>query len=277
MEIRFNNVSYSLNNNILINNVNIVLKEGKINCLIGPNGSGKSTLVNLLNGQIFSTKGNISLDDYNIQDRKNNDKTNVLYLNISIVGQSPEEHFFCENVYKELVYWLEYYHYKKEKIDKHIKDAIKMVGLDEKYLSYDPLNLSSSEMRKVLLAKCFAVNPKIIILDEPTIGLDNNSKNNLIKILKTIKRRFHKTIIIASQDIEFVHQVADYVFALDNGKLLIEGDKYEVFKNDELLTQHGIGIPKIIQFELLVKNEKNIQLGFRDEVNDLIKDILRNT
>lgn len=277
MEMRFNKVSYISNKKTVINNVNVILKEGKVNCFIGPNGSGKSILLHLLNGQVLPTKGIIGLGDFEIGDKKLSNKLDSVYLNISSIGQYPEEHFFCESVYKELVYWLESYNYKKEKMNKHIKDAIKMVGLSDDYLSYDPLNLSSSEMRKVLLAKCLAVNPKVLILDEPTIGLDNADKSNLIRILKTIKRRFHKTIVIVSQDIEFVHQVSDYLFAFDNGKLLIEGDKYEVFGHDELLTKHGIIIPKIIQFELLVKKEKNIKLGLRDETNDLIKDILRNT
>lgn len=134
-----------------------------------------------------------------------------------------------------------------------------MVGLSEKYLSRDPLELSSSEMRKVMLAKGLAINPKILILDEPSIGLDAEDKRELIKLLKTIKRRYNKTIIIISQDIEFIHQLVDYLFVFKDGKILIEGDKYEVFKQRELLERNGIQIPKIIQFELLVLNNKNIK------------------
>ncbi len=253
MEIIFNNANCVSNKKAIINNVDITLKEGKIN------------------GLIFSTRCKVD------EIKFNDDTINNLCSNVNDIGQYPGESFFCESVYKELEYWLEYYNYKKEKIDKHIKDAIKMVGLDEKYLSCDPLDLSSSEMQKVLLAKCLALNPKIFVFDEPTICLDDDDKKRLIKLLKNIKRRFHKTIIIMSQDIEFIHQVADYLFVFDSGKLITEGDKYEVFKRDKLLEKHSILIPKIVQFELLTLKEKNIKLGLRDELNDLIKDILRNT
>lgn len=276
MEVKFNNVSYVSNKKQIIDNFNIELKEGKINGFIGPNGSGKTTIVQMINGRIYPTKGDIMIEKFKIKSNKNDDNIKNLYLNISTMGQHLEEHFFCESVQKELTLSLESYNYRKEKIDKHIKDAIKMVGLSEKYLSRDPLELSSSEMRKVMLAKGLAINPKILILDEPSIGLDAEDKRELIKLLKTIKRRYNKTIIIISQDIEFIHQLVDYLFIFKDGKILIEGDKYEVFKQRELLERNGIQIPKIIQFELLVLNNKNIKLGFREEINDLIKDILRN-
>lgn len=276
MEVKFNNVSYVSNKKQIIDNVNIELKEGKINGFIGPNGSGKTTMIQMINGLIYPTKGNIIMENVNVTSKKNDNNIKGLYLNIGTISQHIEEHFFCESVEKELTLCLEIYNYKKEKIDKHIKDAIKMVGLSEKYLSRDPLELSSSEIRKVLLAKGLAINPKILILDEPTIGLDAEDKKSLIKLLKTIKRRYNKTIIIISQDIEFIHQLVDYIFVLKDGRILIEGDKYEVFKQYELLEKNGILVPKIIQFELLVLNKKNIKLGFRDEINDLIKDILRN-
>lgn len=276
MEVKFNNVSYVSNKKQIIDNFNIELKEGKINGFIGPNGSGKTTIVQMINGRIYPTKGDIMIEKFKIKSNKNDDNIKNLYLNISTMEQHLEEHFFCESVQKELTLSLESYNYRKEKIDKHIKDAIKMVGLSEKYLSRDPLELSSSEMRKVMLAKGLAINPKILILDEPSIGLDAEDKRELIKLLKTIKRRYNKTIIIISQDIEFIHQLVDYLFVFKDGKILIEGDKYEVFKQRELLERNGIQIPKIIQFELLVLNNKNIKLGFREEINDLIKDILRN-
>lgn len=276
MEVGFNNVSYVSDKKKIIHDIKVELKEGKINGFIGPNGSGKTTMLQMLNGFIYPTKGHITMGKLNIKAGENEENTKSLYLNLSTVGQCPEEHFFCESVQKELTLYLEAYNYKKEKIDKHIKDAIKMVGLNQKYLSSDPLELSSSEMRKVLLAKALSTNPKILMLDEPTIGLDTEDKKNLINLLKTIKRRYNKTIIIISQDIEFIHQLVDYLFVFKDGKILVEGDKYEVFKEYKLLEKNDIQLPKIIQFELLVLDKKNIKLGFRDEINDLIKDILRN-
>jgi len=279
MEIRFNNVSFSYNEKLkskkqALTNINLDIKKGKINGIIGRSGSGKTTLVELINALLIPTIGNIKVDDFIIEKGKKIININNLRVNIGLIFQFPEEQFFNLKVKEEIKFGMTYFNVKTEEIDKRCIDALKMVGLDETYLERETFKLSSGEKRKVAIASILAFNPKVVILDEPTIGLDSLSKKNLISLIRKLKTRYHKTIIIITHDVDLLHQISDYIFVLDNGKVVLEGNKYEVFTNDEL-TNYGLVPPKIIEFEKLVQKKKNIKLGHRDDINDLIKDIYR--
>ena len=160
-------------------------------------------------------------------------------------------------------------------MSKRVSDALKMVGLDDSYLSRNPHTLSSGEKRKVAIASILVFNPQVIIFDEPTVGLDSNSKRNLMRLIKMLKNKYNKTIIIVTQDVDFLHKIVDYVYILEDGKVILEGDKYTVFSEVETLLKHGITVPKLVEFSHKVLKEKNIKMGYRDEINDLIKDIYR--
>lgn len=276
MEVKFNNIEYIINDKKIIDNVNVKLKKGQINSIIGASGSGKSTLSQMLNALIYPTSGDINIGNFTIDSQNKFNNVNDLLFNVGLVFQFPEQQFFCETVQKEIAFGLEFFNYKKDKLDKRIADALKLVELPIEYLKRDPFSLSSGEMRKVAIASVLAINPEIIVLDEPTVGLDMKSKTSLIKILKTIKRRYNKTIVIISHDVEFLYQLTDYAFVLNRGRIILEGDKYQVFKEDQILKQNGILVPKIMEFELLVQKSKKINLGYRDDIKDLVKDILRN-
>ena len=168
---------------------------------------------------------------------------------------------------------MKYFKKSVKSIEKHVSDALLMVGLDDSYLNRNPFTLSSGEMRKVAIASILAFNPKVVILDEPTIGLDNQSKKNLIKIIKLLKNRYKKTVIIVSNDTDLLLQIADHVVLLDKGKIIYDNNKYEVFKQD--LEKYGLKRPKIIEFEQMVLEKKNIKIGYRDDINDLMKDVYR--
>ncbi|MEG0826697.1 MAG: energy-coupling factor ABC transporter ATP-binding protein [Bacilli bacterium] len=160
-------------------------------------------------------------------------------------------------------------------IKKLISDTLKMVDLDESLLQRDPFTLSSGEKRKLAIASILIYNPKIILMDEPTIGLDYKSRENLIKIIRNLKTEYKKTIIIVSNDVDLIHKISDYIYILKEGNLLLSGNKYDVFKNTKLLRENNINIPKLIEFSDYVLINKRIKIGYRDEINDLIKDIYR--
>lgn len=245
----------------IISDISLSIKDGTITSFIGPNGSAKTTLLKIISSNLEPSFGEIKIGKKS---------------KVAIVNQYLDTDFFYDTVYKELQMYLEKNNYSKEKYNERIMDSIKMVGLNINYLKRDPLTLSSSEMRVLMIAKALSINPNILILDEPTVGMTYIEKNNLIKIIKTIKRRYKKTIIVASQDIEFIHLISDYIYVLKNGKIILEGNKFDIFKEVKLLKSNGLNVPKIIQFEHLVINSKKIRIGYRDDVNDLIKDILRN-
>lgn len=279
MEIKFNNVDFSYKkfnylDKEVLKNININFMKGKINAIIGKSGSGKTTLVELINNILIPTNGQIKIDDYLITNKKF-DKSLELRFNIGLIYQFPEEQFFGNTVYEELCLTLRLFNYKMNEIDKRIEDSLKMVGLNNTYLDKNPLMLSRGEKRKLALASSLLINPKVLILDEPTIGLDSKSKNDLIKLLRMLKNRYNKTIIIISHDMDFIHKFVDYIYVLYNKEIVLEGSKYDVFKQVKELKKYGIKVPKIIEFENKVLNKKKIKIGYRDDINDLIKDIYR--
>lgn len=279
MEVKYNNVSYIYNTKTPIKKraltgIDLEIKEGKINGIIGRSGSGKTTLVELLNALIIPTSGSIKVDNFVISKKNKIKNINDLRVNVGLIFQFPEEQFFNLKVEDEIKFGMTYFKIKDNDIKKRSIEALKMVGLDEEYLAKDTFKLSSGEMRKVAIASILAFNPELIILDEPTIGLDSFSKKQLVYLIRTLKTKYNKTIIMITHDVDFLHQISDYIFVLDNGKLVLEGDKYSVFTSDKL-KEYGIDAPKIIQFEKLVQESKGIKLGYRDDINDLIKDIYR--
>lgn len=265
MEIIFENVSFSYNkiNYIkkdILKNINISFKEEKVYSIIGKSGIGKTTFAELIAGIISPTEGKIV--------NQNKDK-------IGYVFQFPEEQFFNRTVRKELETGMILNHYHTDELEKRIKDALKMVGLNNEYLEKNPFKLSNGEKRLVAIASVLIFNPKIIILDEPTIGLDEESKSTLIKLIRLLKKRYQKTVIIISHDTDFVHTISDHIIVLYNQKIVLEGNKYEVFKQNDLLKKYGLKQPKVMEFSTKVLKKKNIKIGYRDEINDLIKDIYR--
>lgn len=280
MEIRYDNVSYVYNpktalKKVALKDINLTIQDGKINALIGTSGSGKTTLVELLNSILVPTKGKVIVDKDIISEKSQIKNINTLRRKVGIVFQFPEEQFFNLTVKKELEFGLLSFNYRTNEIDKRVSDALKMVGLDDSYLDRDPFKLSNGEQRKVAIASILIVNPKIIVFDEPTIGLDYESKKNFIKLIRMLKNRYNKTIIIISHDIDFIHNISDYVILLDKGNLILTGNKYDILGNPDVLKEYNLPIPKVVEFSYKVLKNKGIKMGYRDDVNDLLKDIYR--
>lgn len=280
MEVKFEDVNYSYKKinyveKEVLQNINLTIKEGQVNGIIGPSGSGKTTLLELMDALIFPTSGNIQVGQYQIDSNSKSTDFRDLHFRVGFLFQFPEEQIFNTTVKEELEFSLKYYHYKEKQLDERVLDALKMVDLGPEYLEKDPFSLSSGEKRKVALASVLILNPDVLILDEPTLGLDDISKRSLMKLLRMLKNRYHKTIVIVSHDTDFLHQIVNYVFVLYNHKIVLQGDKYDVFKQVKKLKQYGIHVPKVIEFSDKVLQKKGIKIGYRDDINDLIKDIYR--
>ena len=156
---------------------------------------------------------------------------------------------------------------------KKIEEALILAGLNVSVLNKNFFELSSSEQTKLRTAK--ALLNKEVHLINPTKYLDASSKKNLVKLIKLMKMRYNKSVVITSSDTDFLHQVADYIIIVIDDKTVAEGYKYEIFTNEKLLKKYNIKMPTIIYFSKLVKSKKNINLGYRDDVNDLMKDVYR--
>jgi len=273
MEIKFNDVSFSYQNSnkLILNNFSCNIKSNMINAVIGKNGCGKTTILELLDGLLVPINGYIKVG----KNKFDGNGTCKYRSDVGFLFQIPEEQIFNSTVYKEIEFALKCFNFNNDEIYDKIIDSINLVGLDESYLDKNPYKLSNGERRKVALASVLAFDPKIIILDEPTVGLDNISKENFMKLVKSLKNDYGKTIIIVSHDINFLHKFVDYVFLIKDGKVYLEGDKYDVLSNENAMSECGLMVPRVLHFSNLVYSKKNVKIGYRDEVNDLIKDVYR--
>lgn len=264
MEIEFKHVSLisPTSKKKSIDDLSLLINSNQITGVIGKSGSGKTVVLELISSLIVPSKGKIIIGGSEKKVPKN----------VGLVYQNSERQFSFATVREEIEFVLNKFHYSNSSIDKRIIDSLKMVGLDESYLKRSPFCLSVGEQKKVSLAIALSYNPKIVLLDEPTLGLDGEGKRHLIKLLRMMKLRYNKTIVIVCSDTDFLHQIADYIYVLEDGSIFLEGDKYKVFSTESL----DIRLPKIMEFSNIVKAKKGINLGYRDDIDDLAKDIYRH-
>lgn len=281
MEIRFDKVSYVYNQKSqqqtkALTDISFTLEKRKINGITGVSGSGKTTMLELINGLLLPTDGIVTIGKAQLK-RKTSSKTiNSLRSLIGLVFQCPEEQFFNTTVEKEIAFALRKFKYKKDVIKKRVREALLMVGLNDHYLNLNPFNLSNGEKRKIALASVLIFNPKVIVLDEPTAALDYKGKQMLIKNLRLLRDRYHKTIIISSHDIDLLYQIADYLVILDKGNLISAGKKEVIYNLPSISNNDYLRKPRIVFFIQKAKKKKGITLGNHIDIKDLIKDVYRN-
>ena len=250
--------------------LNMCIFDAKVTTIIGDNASGKSIIGEVLSTLRKPDNGKFIIDK-NVLDLKRQDVDyNRLRFDIGYVVQNTDITFFERTVEGHMVYQLSIYNYKKTK--KRIMDSLKMVGLDSSFINRKIKTLSDSERFMVALATTLSINPKVLVLDDPTCFLDESKKDNLYKLIKLMKLKYNKTIVILSNDTDFILRVADYIYVINNNKILIHGNKYDVLTSSKLKNTN-INIPDIIKFQKMFENKTKIKLEYRDNVNDLIKDI----
>ena len=256
MGLSFNNVTYKSN----LKKFNYDFEEGKITTILSEDSL--SYFIYLISSLEENYEGKI---------------TNTYKgRSIGVVFNKPEEAFIFNTVREELEFGLKKYNYKVNTINKRIEDSLKMVNLPIEYLDKSPFELSSGEKESLALAITLSLNPKLIIIDNPTSNLDNRNKEYLIKLLKKIKIRYNKTIILLTDDIEFAIKVSDNYILLKNGKIVNKGIKKELLNNIDKIKTAKIEIPKIIEFINNVNKKKNINLELTFDIKELMKDIYRN-
>lgn len=277
MEVIFKNVSFSYNYGMknekqALKDIDLCLESNLIHGIIGPIGSGKSTMLELMNGITKPTKGEISIGNYDLFKRKF--KFNKFRYDVGLVYQFPEKQFFCNTVGEEVAFSQKVFEPKNRNIKNKVIKVLKMVGLDESYLNRSPFSLNGGEKRRVAIASVLISNPKLLIMDEPTIGLDNNSKKRLMKLLVNLKRMHAKTIIIVTHDVDMLYEITDNIIVLNDGKVIKEGDKLSVFSDVEMLDKNNTPVPNIIRLEKMIYDKTGIDLGYRPDMNSLIRGIV---
>jgi len=213
---------------------------------MGATGSGKTTLLQHLNGLLKPSKGSIYIDNVNILN--SNASVDRIKKNIGIVFQFPEMQFFEESVFKDVAYGPRNLGLDSKAVLKRVKNSLKAVGLEyEQYYKRSPFHLSSGEQRRLAIACILALDPELLILDEPTIGLDWLSS----KKIENIIINFHKqgrSVVFVTHDINFVSRIAEQVIILDYGKVVFDGNKETLFNNEKILKKYNLPRPEIMAF-----------------------------
>jgi len=265
MAIEFIDVDYRQ----FFKKLNLKIKENQITSVVGKNGSGKTSFLKLLFGLDLNFTGKIIIDKKTISDETKNKELIRLRENIFYLSQDYRNQLFNINVFEDIKYGV------SSLDDNKLDELLKNFNLNRQILKRNYCELSSGEIKKILIISMFIKDSKIILLDDPTSALEQKSISTLTKLLKKEKRK-GKIIIIASQDSEFLVNISDKIIILDNGKFIEYENKYDFFTNQNLLSKCCLTMPNVLHFRENVLKRKNIKLVYRDNINDLIKDIYRN-
>ncbi len=252
MIIKLENVSYIYNSNTpfekkALDNINLTINEKDFIGLIGHTGSGKSTLVQHLNGLIKPTVGRVIVDGIDTKATDNN--LLKVRQKVGLVFQYPEHQLFEETVYKDVAFGPSNLGLSEEEIYSRVKAAIESVGLDfEKIKDRSPFELSGGQKRRVAIAGVLAMEPKVLVLDEPTAGLDPRGRDEILGRIKKLYEEKNITIVLVSHSMEDIAKLVNRIIVMHRGKVIMDGATKEVFKQVEKLEQIGLGIPQVTNF-----------------------------
>ena len=258
MQIKIKNLSYTYlaktpNEVEALHNVSLEIPEKKITAIIGHTGSGKSTLIQTLNGLILPTSGEIEVGEFKVTSKKKQNKNiKKLRKSLAIVFQFPEYQLFEETVEKDVAFGLKNYGVKEAEAIVLAHEALKEVGIDESFYKRSPFELSGGEKRRVAIAGIIALNPDILVLDEPTAGLDPKGSEIILNLIKKFNRE-GKTIILVTHDMNIVLNQSDHVVVLNNGDVAFEGTPSELFAGD--VSRYSIEVPELFKFAKMLKDK----------------------
>ena len=226
-----------------LKDVNIEIKDGEFVGLIGHTGSGKSTLVQHLNGLIRPTSGHIYFDDKDIYAEGYNMKQHR--SNVGLVFQYPEHQLFEVDVLSDVCFGPKNLGLKKEEAEEQAKKALALVGMDESYYKRSPFDLSGGQKRRVAVAGVLAMKPKMLILDEPTAGLDPQGRKEILELISELRERAGITIVLVSHSMEDVAEYVDRIIVMNKGSVAFDGTPKEVFVHYEELEEMGLAAPQV--------------------------------
>ena len=234
-----------------IDNMNFSVERGEFIGIIGHTGSGKSTLMQHLNGLLKPTSGTVLLDGVDIHSDKK--FTRQARFRVGLVFQYPEYQLFEETVYKDIAFGPKNMGLKTEEIDRRVREAAKLVGLTEKQLEVSPFDLSGGQKRRVAIAGVIAMEPEVLILDEPTAGLDPASRAGILENIETYRRTKNATIMMVSHSMNEVARLTERLLVLCGSKIAMDGPPEEVFTRADELLEMGLDIPDITRVFLRLK------------------------
>ena len=228
-----------------LDQVSFSLNRGEFVGIIGHTGSGKSTLMQQLNGLLKPTSGQVILDGQDIWSDKK--LTRQARFRVGLVFQYPEYQLFEETVYKDIAFGPTNMGLSAEEVDRRVREAASFVGITEKQLTVSPFDLSGGQKRRVAIAGVIAMEPEVLILDEPTAGLDPVGKAGILENIESYRRAKNATVLMVSHSMEEVARLTDRLLVMNGSKLAMDAAPAEVFTHAEELVQMGLSIPQVTQ------------------------------
>ncbi|MEG1870614.1 MAG: energy-coupling factor transporter ATPase [Peptostreptococcaceae bacterium] len=245
-----------------LDNVNLYIEDGEFIALIGHTGSGKSTLIQHLNGLLEPSSGRIIIDDIDITEK--GVKLADIRKKVGLVFQYPEYQLFEETIEKDISFGPANLGLNPDEILVRVKRAMEMVGLDyEKYKDLSPFELSGGQKRRVAIAGVIAMEPKVLILDEPTAGLDPKGREDILAQIKKLHEEYKMTIILVSHSMEDVGKLAKRIIVMNKGNIALQGEPKDVFKEIDTLEEIGLGAPQVTY---LMRELKRRGFNVSDEI-----------
>ena len=228
-----------------LDNVNFSVNRGEFIGIIGHTGSGKSTLMQQLNGLLKPTSGQVLLDGQDIWSDKK--LTRQARFRVGLVFQYPEYQLFEETVYRDIAFGPKNMGLKEDEIDRRVREAAGFVGLTEKQLEVSPFDLSGGQKRRVAIAGVIAMEPEVLILDEPTAGLDPIGRADILENIERYRKARNATVMMVSHSMEDVARLTDRLLVMNGSRLAMDGAPAEVFTHAEELVEMGLNIPQVTQ------------------------------
>jgi len=240
-----------------VSDISLEIEKGKFYGLIGHTGSGKTTLVQLISGLVKPTEGEIILNGVNIADKKI--KTKDVAGKVGLVFQYPEYQLFEETVFDDVAFGPRNLGFSEEEVREKVVNALKTVGISEKHYKKSPFELSGGQKRRVAIAGVLSMEPEVLILDEPTAGLDPKGRDDILMEIKKLHEEKGITVILVSHSMEDVAKTCEKVIVINEGKISMCGDTREIFSNSEKLSEMGLSVPQISRV-LMALREKGINI-----------------
>lgn len=276
MEIRFEKVNFNYKG---LSETTHALKEVSLTinatnefiAVVGQTGSGKSTLVQLMNGLLIPNSGTVDVFGFMLPPKRRQ-KINQLRQEVGLVFQFPEYQLFEETVLKDIMFGPKNFKKTAKDAEKRALEAAKMVGLSDEILQSSPFKISGGQMRRAAIAGILAMDPKVLVLDEPTRGLDPQGRNDMMELFKEIHETTNKTIILITHDMDLVSEYAKRVIVLKDGKVAFDGKKEDLFE-DPNFDEYHLSLPTSLKILKELEKEAGIkyvpQYTYHDLVNYL--------
>lgn len=260
MDIQFKNVSYAYEagtpiEQTALENINLTILSQKVTAIIGKTGSGKSTLVQHLNALLKPTEGVVRIDDRSITSTTTNRQLKALRKKVGTVFQFPEAQLFGQTIAEDIMFGPKNYGVREDEARQIARKTLELVGLDASFMERSPFDLSGGQQRRVAIAGVLALEPEILVLDEPTAGLDPKGQKEILDLFDRLNKEMGTTIILVTHQMEQVAEYADDVIVLDEGRIAKQGTPREIFSDTELLSTNFLHVPQTIAFTHALEQE----------------------